>query len=435
MHILFLSDNFPPEVNAPASRTFEHARVWVRDGHQVTVITCAPNFPTGQIFPGFRNQLSYERIDGIAVFRVPTLIFRNEGFLLRSLDYLSFIPGAVLAGLKVRRPDVVVATSPQFFCACGGCLLSTLRGLPFVFELRDLWPASITAVGAMRRGLVIRLLERLELFLYRRARAVVAVTASFKTELMRRGVSAGKVAVIRNGVDLMRYQPRPRDMVLATEWGLKGRFTVGYIGTHGMAHALGNVLEVAKWLRNRDDIHFLFVGDGAARPALMEQARREGLSNIAFKPMQTKDRMPAVWSCCDVALVHLSKAALFESVIPSKIFEAMGMGIPILYAGPSGEASRIVTEAGAGIQVAPEDPAALAEQVIALADDRKRCAALSLASRHAAPSWDRTRLARRMAIVLGAVISRPGRAMARGPAMPLSFAAEIVSTGGAAKHA
>ncbi|MCB1630138.1 MAG: hypothetical protein KDI48_20590, partial [Xanthomonadales bacterium] len=151
MHILFLSDNFPPEVNAPASRTFEHCREWVRAGHKVTVITCAPNFPKGKVFEGYRNRLwQRERMDGIEVIRVWSYITANEGFTRRILDYLSYMFMAILAGPFVRRIELVVGTSPQFFTACAAYVVSRYRRVPYVFELRDLWPESIKAVGAMR---------------------------------------------------------------------------------------------------------------------------------------------------------------------------------------------------------------------------------------------------------------------------------------------
>ena len=151
MHILFLSDNFPPEVNAPASRTHEPCRQWAAAGNQITVITCAPNFPTGRVFPGYRNRLwQQEWVDGIRVIRVWSYITANEGFAKRTLDYLSFMFSGGTAAMLHSRPDVVVSTSPQFFCAVAGWVVTRLRRLPWVFVLRDLWPASIVAVGAMK---------------------------------------------------------------------------------------------------------------------------------------------------------------------------------------------------------------------------------------------------------------------------------------------
>jgi len=202
MHILLLTDNFPPEVNAPASRCWEHARVWVQAGHRVTVVTGAPNFPQGVVYAGYRNRWSCERRDGIRILRVPTFIVRNEGFLLRTADFLSFMVSGFLGGLRVRDADVLVATSPQFFTACGGWALARALNIPFVFEVRDLWPASIAAVGALRGGRILRFLEGVELSLYRRARAIVTVTKAFRDDLVRRGVRRGKIAVVTNGADL-----------------------------------------------------------------------------------------------------------------------------------------------------------------------------------------------------------------------------------------
>mgnify|MGYP005856858777 CR=1 FL=1 len=170
MHILFLTDNFPPEVNAPATRSYEHGRTWAASGHQVTVVTCAPNFPHGRVFPGYRNLLwQQEWMDGIRVIRVWTYITANEGFWRRTMDYLSFMISSLVASLFVRKVDVVVGTSPQFFTVCAAFLISRFKAIPFVFELRDLWPESIVAVGAMKRGAITALLEKIELFLYKKS--------------------------------------------------------------------------------------------------------------------------------------------------------------------------------------------------------------------------------------------------------------------------
>ena len=181
MHILFLTDNFPPEVNAPASRTFEHCREWVKAGNQVTVITCAPNFPAGKVFSGYKNKLwQTEEMDGIRVIRVWSYITANAGFIKRILDYISFMPPAVLASFFVKKPDLVIGTSPQFFTVCAAYLVSLFKRIPFVFELRDIWPESIKAVGAMNDSIIIKLLEKIELFLYRKAKMIVSVTHAFK---------------------------------------------------------------------------------------------------------------------------------------------------------------------------------------------------------------------------------------------------------------
>lgn len=410
MRILFLTDNFPPERNAPASRVFEHACYWVKWGHDVTVVTCAPNFPEGKVFDGYRNRwYQVETMNGIRVVRVKTFITANEGVVLRALDYLSFMASAFLAGLFQSAPEVIVSTSPQFFSAVAGWALAGVRRKPFVFELRDLWPASIAAVGAMDRNGTIGLLERLELFLYRRASAVVAVTEAFRDDLARRGIDKEKIAVVVNGVDLPRYGRRPRDADLARQWGLEGSFVVGYVGTHGMAHALEKVLDAAEAISgDLPDVRFLFVGGGAQKAALVASASRRRLRNVVFQPFQPKDAMPRVWSVCDVALVHLKDTPVFETVIPSKIFEAMGMGLPVLLAAPRGEASRLVEGEGIGVWVAAERPDLLAKAVRAFYEDatlRARCAAKCL---DAAPRYSREKMARKMLGLFESVCSARG---------------------------
>lgn len=410
MHILFLSENFPPETNAAATRVFERACYWVAAGHSVTVVTQAPNFPHGRLFPGWRNRWrQVEGMEGIRVVRVKTYISANEGVVRRTLDFLSFMATAVIAGLFERRPDVVAATSPQFFAAVGGWMLAACRRVPFVFELGDLWPASIAAVGAMRPGLALRLIERLELFLYRRAEVVVALTHSFKANLVSRGIPPGKIAVVINGVDLPRYAPRPRDAALAGEYGIAADdFVVGYIGTHGMAHGLENILDAAERTRSEPRLRYLLAGPGAAREGLIGEAQRRALSNVLFLPPQPKDRMPAVWSLCDAALVHLKNVPVFAEVIPSKIFEAMAMGLPILIAVPPGDATRLVEAEDAGLAVPPSDPGALAAAALRLMRDHRLCAGFAAGARAAAPRHSRAFQARAMMAALEAAVERAG---------------------------
>ena len=405
MKILFLSDNFPPEGNAPATRLHEHAQRWVRDGHQVTVITCAPNFPDGKLFAGYRNRWrSVEHIDGIRVVRVKTYITANEGFLRRTLDYMSFMLTSFIAGLFEKRPDVVVATSPQFFCAIGGWALAAIRRLPFVFELRDLWPASIVAVGAMRKSFSIRMLEKIELFLYRRASAIIPVTHSFKRDLIERGIDGDKIHVVINGVDLDRYAPMPRDAELAAQYDLNGRFVVGYLGTHGLAHALSKVLEAAELIRDRKEIVFFFAGGGAERARVESIVAERGLHNVRLIPRQPKKMMPRLWSLCDVTLIPLRNTPVFSTVIPSKLFEAMGMGVPVVMSLPTGEATQIVESTGCGITVLPEDHESLAKALINLVEIPNQLCQMRQAAIAAAPSYSRDTQARIMTEVLRKMI-------------------------------
>lgn len=397
MKILFVSDNFPPERNASASRVYERARYWVGWGHDVSVLTGAPNFPEGRVFDGYRNRwYQVEELDGIRVVRTKTFIAPNQGVLLRTLDFLSFMASASVAGLFQGRPDVIAASSPQFFSAVAGGFLSRIRHTPFVFELADLWPASIQAVGAMRRGFALQMVEKVELALYRRSAKVVALTEAFRRDLVGRGIAPEKISVVLNGVDMARYRPRPRNRELAQQLGLGDRFVLGYIGTHGMAHALQRVLDAAELLRADDRVRFLFVGPGAARATLVAEAQRRGLPNVVLVPAQPKEAMPDYWSLCDAALVHLKNTPVFSTVIPSKIFEAMAMGLPIVLAAPEGEASAIVRSNEAGVVLPAEQPRALADAVLELQRSPERRAGLAANSLRAAPRYSRERQARDM---------------------------------------
>ena len=407
MHILFLSDNFPPEVNAPASRTFEHCREWVQRGHQITVITCAPNFPKGAVFDGYRNKAwQSETMAGIRVIRVWSYITANEGFARRVLDYLSYMVTAILAAPFVRRVDLVVGTSPQFFTACAAYMVSRLKRVPFVFELRDLWPESIRAVGAMRDSTWLDRLERLELFLYRKAAAVVTVTHSFRDNLIGRGITPEKIHVVTNGVDSARFQPRQKDSELVHSLGLQGKFVAGYIGTQGMAHALETLLRAAARLRDRsdgDDYRLILLGDGANKSALVQQAKTMGLDNVLFIDTVPKDQVVRYWSLLDVSIIHLKKTGLFKSVIPSKLFESMGMGIPVLH-GVSGESADIVQQEDVGLVFEPEDDEALCNGLVRLYEDTVRYAQFREHGLVAACRYDRSALAAKMLEVLGEVV-------------------------------
>ncbi|GAA0197977.1 glycosyltransferase family 4 protein [Kangiella japonica] len=402
MHILFLTDNFPPEGNAPATRTYEHTREWVKQGHQVTIITCAPNFPDGKVFNGYKNKwISKEVLDGINVWRVKTYITANEGFFKRTLDFLSFMISSFFFGLFTKKVDVVIGTSPQFFTVISAWALAKLKRAPFVFELRDIWPASITAVGAMQKSRVISVLEKVEMFLYRQADSIVSVTHSFKKELIHRGVDKRKIEVVLNGVDLTTYKPvTHKDTRLAKAYGLKDKFVIGYIGTHGLAHALDKVVEAAELLIDNDEIKFVFAGGGADKPRIERLVQEKGLKNIALISRQPKEKMPQLWSLCDISLVHLKNTPLFKTVIPSKIFESMGMGLPLIISAPEGEATKLVESKEAGVVIPPESPKRLVEAIQFLKQNRKVLKAYSDSSTENATYYSREKQAADMLSVL-----------------------------------
>ena len=404
LHVLFLTDNFPPETNAPASRTFEHARRWVERGHRVTVVTGCPNFPEGRPFAGYRNRwFARERIEGVDVVRVKTYMAANKGFLPRILDYLSFMVTGGIAAAVQRRPDVVVATSPQFFTAIAGRFVALVRRRPFALEIRDLWPASIVAVGAMRDSVFIRAMERIEAYLYDRADAIVVVTEAFRTEMIERGVDGAKIVCVPNGVDRDVFRPVDRDARLARELGLEGRFVAGYVGTLGMAHDLERLLEAAESLREHPRIRFVVMGAGAMRERLGRIVAERGLDNVLLMAPRPREEIPRWLGLCDLTIVPLRDDPVFAGVIPSKLFEAFACAVPVVMALPRGEATAIVERSGAGVVVPPSDPRALADAVEALAADPEALSGMATAAREESVSWSRAARANEMLEVLRAL--------------------------------
>lgn len=403
MRLLFVCQYYPPEMGAPSARTFEHARQWAADGHDVTVLTGFPSHPTGVIPPEYRGKIfQREEADGIRVWRSWHWATPNEGFVKRTLSYVSFMCSAIVAVILHRaRCDAVVATSPQFFVAIAGYVISRMKRKPLILEIRDLWPEAIVSVGLLEPdALVTRILERIELFLYRKADCVIPVTEGARDDMIRRGIDPEKIHTVRNGANLTQFAPGPRDNAVRERFGLGDKFVVAYVGTHGMAHGLECALEAADRLGNREDIHFLFVGEGAEKPKLTSLAEDRRLPNITFVDHQPKAMMPLFLCAADACLVPLRRHKLFEGTIPSKIFEAMASGRPILL-GVQGEAEKILTDAKAGIPVEPENPAALAKAILRLADDPQLGRELGESGTdYVREHFDRTVLARKMMDIL-----------------------------------
>ena len=367
MRLLFITDNFPPEVNAPATRTYEHCKEWASKGVDVTVITCAPNFPQGRVYSGYKNKLySKEEVDGIKVVRVWSYITSNEGFLKRTLDYISFAKTSFFAGLFVKT-DIIVATSPQFFVALSGRWLSFFKRKPWVMEVRDLWPESIKTVGAMKDGFLFRSLEKLELSLYRSAKKVITVTDSFKINLVSRGINSSKISVIKNGANLDLYDSNQID--------------------ESLKKYLGCANEI-----NEPSIHFLFIGSGATKEALVNQSNKLELSNVTFLDSIEKKDVWRYISILDAMIVPLKKSELFKTVIPSKIFETSAMKVPILL-GVDGEARYIVESYNAGLFFEPENQEEFLKAVNMLRDDTALVSSIKAGCEKLATDFDRKKLA------------------------------------------
>lgn len=398
MHLLFITDNFPPETNAAAIRTFEHAREWVKMGHTVTIVTGAPNFPAGKVFDGYRNKLfQREELEGIRVIRVWTYIAANEGTVKRMIDFASFMVTATFAGLFIKKPDMVIATTPQFLTSITGWILAKLKRRPFVLELRDLWPESIAAVGVIQCKRFYKALKWVARFIYHRADVIISVTHSFKRILIDMGIRGDKIHIITNGVhpDIM-VSPQNREEI-RTQYGIpRDAFLVGYVGTFGLAQSLVTILNVACLTIADPSIKYVLMGDGAEKVQLIKKSQSEGLSNVRFILRKYHKRAIEVLSALDVALVLLRDTPLFESVIPSKLLEAMAQGKPVVL-GARGESLNIINEHQCGIGIRSENIVDLLTAIRKLQADRSACEIMGANGKRAIKEkYDRVVLARTM---------------------------------------
>ncbi|MGB8013831.1 MAG: glycosyltransferase family 4 protein [Terriglobales bacterium] len=373
--ILYVSQYFPPEMGAPAARAAELSRHWARMGHEVTVLTGFPNHPTGVVPEEWRPRLRRLRyaeiVDGVRVVRTWLWPLPNRKAHERIRNYASFCLSAAITGLALPKPDVVIATSPQLLVALSGWWLAWWKRVPFVFEVRDLWPESLAAVGAGSEAtLLYRTLREIARFLYRQADRVVVVTPAFKDHLMRHcNVPAEKISIIQNGVeaDLFRLDPEASEM--RKQLKLEGRFLICYIGTMGNAHGLQTLIAAAEELQKTcPSAMFLLIGEGAEKENVVKLAAARGLNNIQFLGQQPRERIPVYVSAADLCLVMLRKSELFKTVIPTKLLEYMACERPVIVA-VDGQARQIVEEAGAGVFVEPEDSQALVRAIVDLEEN------------------------------------------------------------------
>ncbi|MBO7611917.1 MAG: glycosyltransferase family 4 protein [Elusimicrobia bacterium] len=408
MNILFLTHYYLPEGNAAASRVSALATRWVKQGHKVTIVTCVPNAPKGKIYEGYKNKYTKENIDGVEVVRIKTYIAANKGTVKRILNYISYMVSAVWNCLFMKKPDVMIATSPHFFCGWAGVLLHWIRRFPFILEIRDIWPESIQAVGAKIPKPIIFVLEIMEKIMYKSAKHIVTVGDGYKSRLIEKNVAENKISVIMNGVDSTNFYPKEKNNSLLEEFSIKNKFVISYIGTIGMACGLKVVINAAKILKEKklDDISFMLVGDGAIKDELEQEVKNTKLDNIIFTGLRPKKEIVDWINLSDVSLVHLKKTDLFKTVMPSKIFESAACKIPILI-GVDGFARQFVETANAGIYFEPENVDGLVNAIVKFYNDKKLIKELGEnAFNNIALKYNRDNQAAKYLEVMNSVISK-----------------------------
>jgi len=405
MRTLVVCHYFPPEIGAPQARVSELAKAWAEASDEVTVLTGMPNHPTGVVPERYRRRVRLEEsIGGCRVVRTWLYATPNKKMVKKTLGHLSFMVTSLLLGLRpTGKADVVVVSSPTFFSVFSAWVLARYKRAALVVDVRDLWPAIFVELGVLRNPQVIRLLETMELAAYRAAAAVVVVTEGFRDDLVRRGVPEAKVHVVPNGADLGRFGPEPADPATRAALGAKpDEVLVLYIGAHGISHALEAVAEAAAKLHG-EPVHFAFVGEGAAKERLESRVRDLGVSNVTLLPGVSRDEVSRLLAAADVCLVPLRDVPLFDSFIPSKMFEYLAASKAVI-GSVRGEPARILQAAGA-VVVEPEDPGALADAVRELAADPERREAMGRRGRaYVTEHFDRKVLADRYRAILVGVV-------------------------------
>ena len=371
MKILIFSQHFPPETVATGRRAHDLAESLSERGHQVTVITGVPNHPSSRVRPGCRAAPGVEVVAGrYRVVRVPVFCSTDSRVLHRLHTYGSFMLSAARHGLRQGPAELLLAVSP-LPTGLAAMLVHWARRTPLVFDLQDIWPDSALAVGVMRPSLVLRLLRRVERFFYRRCALIVAITEGFRRYLLGLGISPERVAVIHNGVDVEMFEGCKNSDEFRSAHLPGGKFVVGYVGNIGLAQGLETLLDAASALADRP-VTFLLTGEGTDKARLQTLARIRGLANIKFLDGVPRERVPTILAACDALLLALRRDPLFEITIPSKLYEYMAAGKPILCS-VGGEAASLVATAQCGLPVTPSDGAALAPAIRKLYRDPVLC--------------------------------------------------------------
>lgn len=416
MRILFLSQYFPPEIGAPQNRISDLALRLSASGHEVTILTAFPNYPEGRVAAAYRGKLRMrESWQGLRVVRTWIYATSSKGFLPRLWNYFSFVLSSMICGTRSVGPqDVVIVESPPLFLGIAGLFMSRLKRARLVFNVSDLWPESAVALEVIRNRALIRLSSALERWIYGRCDLISGQTQGIVSNIEAR-FPRKPVYLLTNGVALDVFGAARHCAVagcgLGLEPALKDKFVVGYAGLHGLAQGLEVVVEAARMLASRDDIVFVFVGDGPEKPRLKAMAANLNLRNVFFCESQPKAKMPAILSGFNLALIPLKRLDLFKGALPSKMFEAMAAALPLAVM-VDGEARALVEIAGAGVYVPPENPQALAEAIAGLAGDRARCRQLGESGRRfVLQHFDRAVIAERFEQTLHSLCVAPRHAV------------------------
>ncbi len=402
MHILLIHQAFAALDEPGGTRHHEFARALAKRGHRVTVIASQVSYLTGAPISGSGAERDENGSGGVRVIRAASTSSLHKSFVRRVFAFISFMTASFFIGLGVKNVDVVWGTSPPIFQGITAWLLARLKRVPFLFEVRDLWPQFAIAVGVLKNPLLIKLSLWLEQFLFRRAAVVMVNSPGYVHHVMVRG--ARRVELVPNGADPEMFDPAADGSDFRTRHDLAGKFVVLYAGAHGLSNDLGVVLESARLLAGTSPaVRLVLLGDGKEKPALQKQAASMGLTNVLFLPPIPKMEMPAALAGADACLAILKPLEEYKTTYPNKVFDYMAAGRPIALA-IDGVIRAVVEHAGCGVFAKPGDPAALAGAIRTLAADPARSRGMGLAGRkYLEENFSRTVIANKIMEILNSL--------------------------------
>lgn len=375
MKILFITQYYPPEIGAASNRIGYFAQFMAKAGHEVSVLTSSPNYPEGKIYPGYKNRYSKQIENGVTVHRTRIFLTPKSGTISRLIHYLSFIASSLVAKFKIARPDVIIATSPPLFVGLIGVIFKKLWRTKLVTDIRDIWPESVESVGAVKNSRLIKQAKKMAQWIYKSSDNITATSPGIQKQI------PFPVTIIPNGAELDLFKPDTNGSQIRRKWNVEGKFVVLYTGNLGLAQAPEIFIKTAKILKGDHlDIAFLIVGSGVYFEKLQKEAHENGLTNLIFTGVQPRVRMPEFVAAADVCIIPYKAADTFRNTFPSKMFDYMAGGKPILI-NLEGEASELIKKAQCGMLVKEEDAQDLANVILKLKADRNLTKALGKAGR------------------------------------------------------
>lgn len=372
MRVLLLSTYFRPDIASTGVLMTQLAEELIRLGHQLTVVTSMPHYDGNRIWPEYRGRLHLrEQQDGLTIRRVYLYVpQQKESLMGRLLNYVTFNSLSVVTGGLAGQHDVLLTPSPPLTNGASAFLLSRLHGVPYVYNVQDIYPDIAIRLGVLTNSKAITFFKMLERFVYDKATAVSVISEGFRRNLLAKGVPSEKIHVIPNFVDPNYVRVLPRQNRFSQEQGLDNYYVVLFAGNVGLSQGLEFALEAARLLADKPDILFAIVGGGAAKAGLEKQAEQMSLANVRFLPFQPHERVPEMYAASDLCLVPLRRGFTRDSV-PSKVYTIMAAGKPLVAAvDEKSDTSQFVRETECGLLVPPEEPEALAKAILALYQDR-----------------------------------------------------------------